>query len=181
MLLLLASILWTQSHWNALTETLHGHNGRHTFTVHIVCANFKPRGRRITWKKSGEGYLPAIDGRRVWESDGWGPDEIRKKSAKDSLVQNTIEVRRFEVRVDGRRWRVPASPTFDLLNLDLNFEAPNNEHGRAWLSKDGRRLVLKQDGSDGGGGYCAYFVFHANGRVERRIYIESILANRRTG
>lgn len=173
-------VLQTKSNWNALDETVTGRNGAHSFRIAIHCANFEPRGRQVGWAKVRDQFYPAINGRRTWVCDGWSPDEIKKENAASYLLKNTIEIRKFEVTVDGHRRPVPQSLYFDLLNLDLNWQSPNDMHGVAWLSKDGRRLVLKQDGSDGGGGYYAYFVFDSGGHIERRIYIDNILVDRRT-
>jgi hypothetical protein len=165
-----------KSNWNRLSETITGGNGGHTFRIEIGCSNFKAHKRKIGWIKANASrlYYPGIDGHRTWVSDGLGAEDIKKQTAEDFLTTRTIEVQKFEVFVDGRRWAVPHRLTFDLLNLDLDDPSePNNDHGHAWLSKDGRRLVLKQEASDGGGGYCAYFIMHSNGQIERRIYIES--------
>ena len=179
--LCLAAALQAKSNWGLLSETLQGTSNGHRYRIDIECANFEPRGRRIGWIYRYQVYFPAMNGRRLWESDGWSREETRRENVVDYLKRNTVEIKRFEVSVDGRKWRVPSSLTFDLLNLDLNGASPNDQHGVAWLSKDGSRLVLKQDGSDGGGGYCAYFVFHRHGPVERRIYIDSIVADKRKG
>lgn len=165
------------SNWNGLERTLTGRRGGHSFRIEIRCANFQPRGRRIAWKPLQGGSHIYIDGRRTWFLDGQSeplPEPVA------FLKKRATEVRRFEVIVDGRRWHVPPSLTSDLLNLNLN-SSDDRDYGHAWISKDGRRLVLKQSGSDGGGGYMAYFVFRRKGAVERRIYIETNMVERRTG
>lgn len=162
-----------RSNWGQLIQTLTGRNGTHRFRVVIECANFQPRGRKIGVVRWHGSYYPGINGRKTWITDSFSRSET-KSHVLEFLRTRAIEVRKFEVVVDGHRWRVPKTLTFDLLNLDLNTPSgANSHHGHAWLSKDGRRLVLKQDGSDGGGGYWVYFTFRAKGPVERRVYIES--------
>jgi hypothetical protein len=158
----------TQSNWNELNQTLVGRNGVHRFRVEIACRNFLPRGRKIEWKKDGYNYFPAIGGRRTWGFDGMGAGE--RKDVVKFLQARATEIRTFKVQVDGRPWRVPRTLTFDLLNLDLNSAAPNDRHGKAFLSKDGKVLTLSQDGSDGTGGYQVRFQFRSKGPVERKIY-----------
>jgi hypothetical protein len=182
-LLLLPLACQSKSNWNALWQTLRGRNGRHTYEIRIRCENFQPRGRKIGWIATGNGtYNIAINGQRVWLTDSFSGEDKQKYHPAKFLKEGATEVRTFEVKVNGNRWRVPKSLTFDLLNLNLNGPARDyHDYGQAWLSKDGQRLVLKQSGSDGGGGYSAYFIFRPKGEVERRIYKESFLVQRRFG
>lgn len=175
--LFLAAVLQTESNWNGLSQTLQGTAGAHIYRIAIACQNFEPRGRRVTWRRSDGLYYPAVDGRRTWGIDGQSREDTRRESAAQFLKKRTTEIRRFDVVVDGVRWPIPTSLTFDLLNLDRN-DASSHDYGQAWLSRDGTRLVLKQAGSDGGGGYEAYFIMRRR-VTERRVYIESILAETR--
>lgn len=102
------AVVQQKSNRSVLDQILTGKSGSHSFRVEIHCSNFEPRGRRITWKKAGYNYYVHVNGRRTWFSDGASkplPDPVRL------LETRTAEVRRFDVVVDGRRWRVPESLT----------------------------------------------------------------------
>ena len=171
-LLCLATVAQEKSNWGEHEQVFAGSSGRHKFSIEIKCENFKTRGRRLSWVKVGELYQPAINGKRVWFTDGLDPKELLQYDLMH-LLDGAIEVRSFHVIVDGKTWKVPEVATFDLLDLNLRKKPDPRDTSKAWLSADAARLVLKVGGSDGGGGYWAYFIFNKSGMIERRIYQEN--------
>lgn len=166
------------SNWGQLKYTSSGRMGEHSCRVEIECANFEPRGRKLAWVQDGKTFLPTISGRAVWGFEGWREEDARQILVRDFLGKKAIEIRKFQVAVDGKDWPVASYLTDDILNPNLD-RAADRENVVVGLARDGTSLTLSMCGSDGRGAYQVAFTFNKNGRIVRKISMNGVVKQTR--
>lgn len=148
------------SNWPEAYEISGGYAGGHSFRVQFRQANFKARGRKVEIVKMGELDLAYVGGRPLHGVFlGW-PD--RKEDLKGYLERERTELVAFDVWIDGGRLQVARSQYDDLLNPNFDYN-----YCWAWLSKDGKKLVVKLMGADAADSYTAIWTFQ-DGKVVKR-------------
>ncbi len=148
----------------------------HTYRITIEKRTFIPNGHHIRFvmqKHKGivEDFRYYIDGYK----------------AKGSVYNVDDYISRFEVEVDGVKWKISPALYRDLhqlnnekskfysskksgrppRNIEEMYEPPNGRH--IWLSGDGKRLWFLCGGSDGGCSYTVLWQFQADGNSSRQL------------
>jgi hypothetical protein len=174
MLVSVGSIWFAQGgeklNWNPpATYTVRGRAQGHSYSVTFKQANFAVHDRHIFWHRiSGQDmYYPAWrTGKKSRDFIGWDSFDrktVESTSAAAFLLKHNTELVSLTVLVDGRKWPIPNSVCAGYLDPDLG---PRGE--LASVSRDGKRLKVRMEGSDGGGGYGIIWVFRRDGKYSVR-------------
>ena len=149
------------SNWNGPESyEIKGANGKHSYRVLLRHANFRAHGRMVDF---GGPTGIMIDSRPVYGFEFDREDWIKEfGTARKALERRATEIVQFAVWMDRKRIGVPRKAYSDLLNPDLG-----ESYSFAWVSRDGKRLMVKQLGSDGAGSWSVHWTITNRGRVKR--------------
>lgn len=139
-----------------------GGNRGHSFRVSLQQATFKARGRKVEVRTEGGADSAYLEGRPLNGIFVAWPE--MKADLKGFLERNCTEVRVFEVWVDGKKAPIAKNQYDDLLDPNLG-----EGYCWSWLSKDGKKLVVKMMGSDAAGSYTVIWTFRGDKVVKREI------------
>lgn len=139
-----------------------GGNGGHSFRVRLQQATFKAQGRKVQVRTEGGADCAYLEGRPlIGIFLGW-PEMTA--DLKGFLERNCTEMRAFDVWLDGKRVPIPQKQYDDLLDPNLG-----EGYCWSWLSRDGKKLVVKMMGSDAAGSYTVIWTFRGGNVVRREI------------
>jgi len=147
----------------------------HTCNITLAKNPFRPLAHHIRYATSKS----AKENNPVYYVDGQRPLGVGEGVPSD-------EMSRFEVEVDGVKWKIPASLWKDCHFLHLPKSTshykiepmgkrPHTDNdmyttqGRIWMSGDGKHLWLILNGADGDSSYTILWSLQAGGHCSRKL------------
>ncbi len=134
--------------------------GKETVVVVIRRARFDARQHRFTPDKRG---VMMMDGVYAVGADGFAADpEERQRYTRDDTILTDLQV-----TWNGQRIRVPKTVYRSVLSPDLTPRDTSDSKGSVYLvpGRDNQSVLIGLKGSDGVGGYNAWFTVCKNGEL----------------
>jgi tetratricopeptide (TPR) repeat protein len=129
----------------------------HRVDIRLSSGNFDKSKHRYDWSKENQNFIDRIDGKAYFGTEGTLP---------------ATEFANFDISVDGKRLRIPASAYSDLYECELCLKE-GDKALRACFSKDGKYIFIKMCAGTTDASYQVIWMFDKDGYIERLLELDA--------